>query len=972
MQSFRLLYKDQYSVYLSDSGFCILSYRNVPPGRSVLEEDCCLIFIPDGFIPDESFCRKVEAFCKRFRGKLLWVENPSADRLLWKCTGAADCTGMSVIIGSYCIHLTSLQAEAADSLTFQGSFQSGCHYFPVSGEGIRLDLSASVGSLSFSVSCRPEEDIFRSLQAGIQFVMPVSPEPETEPELELTGNFMTAFYNSLLSCERSFLLDALITPCQLTDENATFLSLPQITFQSTLLTPGGEPVNLISRTGKLVLEKTASSLSYDEETKSYLPGGFQWYWSFQGEFALADSRSQSPVRSLLPGLSGAEYLETQEAIRFIPHQNALLCPVKESANTMPSGITTSWLSFRGTYFSSSESMPLFTSQDMTNSRFLRAYIPPVSAFEAFSPSVPVLPWKQITAGKPEEIRQAEDFLYQSRFHILTGKMRQSAGNTQTASSFTAIAPCGFCVSISPNSKNWDWLGIAQTSDEALPDIRLYSITPETRLALQQKECTLLVSTARDFAALSAMTNTVTLPVDGWEIVLSETHWVEDQTLMLLKYSNASAICELLSDTPQFQYALSLAYTGDQTLRPEYQEFMTIVKDKNFQGVFLLGAAALPKQVSAEIAAITQDIEDGEIKASYTAVFRSKVSVSPQGQITVARSELSSLFTYQGKSITNESRSDRKLDFRTVGLTALIRQSVIREFDSRSELMVAELLGASLVPSCPSDGKCLVLNGCLETISGTPVFQFRLAAEISFQLPDTPISNILFDSLRMVSAPDRTEFLLSGKFSFLTTEGCDLFSYDLLPFTGIRIIKQANVFTVDYHTVSLLQESAVIRENSFAEAFGGKLSQPVLYRTGVSPDDMDFFSITTPVRQGLLGDYWNGLVWTISLGSSGELGAGGALSFEVLAAWTNTSYYTGLRLPGIFRKGFALQGLFTAGFSGIELQKKEADGTLYFRLHGFTLKMLGLTFPGNGAELLLLGKHGTIAWYTGYEEKEAGT
>ncbi|MEG0615337.1 MAG: hypothetical protein RR540_06225 [Oscillospiraceae bacterium] len=929
-----------------------------------------MIFFPDDFIPNADFCANAESFCVRAKPKLLWIDNPIDSYMFWNCTACGNCSNPSINIGEYCVCLNSFKNENDNSITFNGDFHTSSVCFSLSSGGIVLDLSTKTGEVSFSFICPKNTNLFSALNSGIKYVMPLSSETENNYE----NNFTAEFHNSILKSSDDLIISALITPSALLDTTKTYLGLPKGNYQSNLLAPNGYLRNLNAVNAKLVLEKTALVIAYDDSSNDYSYSGMSWYFGISGEFVLLSENDSG--NSTLLGLSASEFISSDSKLEilFMPHNNALICTNKVPPKSNNCTISTAWISFKGTYFSSSKSMPLFNISNNSSSNatdYLRAYIPAVISFTEFSPAAPFISWKDVDISS-EYALQAENILCTSRFDIFTKQAEKSMLNfcdsNASHNSTTAVAPCGLCVSISNDNGGFDWIGIAQTSSESLPNVRLNSPSAKTRFALQQKECELTALTPEEFNSLGIKSNTITLPIDGWELILSEKYWEKDKTLFYIKYNSTISIREKLIDTPQLDNILSLSYTGDGKLRPEFEEIISILDDTNFQGILIFGAVALPSKVAPEVKAVTDDIKSGDIKAIYTIINTSRVDISGSGEIIVSKSNISSLFSYTGKSLVNENHSDIKLAFCTVGLKVIIKQTIIQQFNSRSELMISELMGASLVPSAYFDGKSLVLNGVLETISGNSFYKFSLAYPATFNSPNTPIDEIVFDEIKMVCQTDKTDFVLSGKISFIKTADCDIFSFQSIPFRGIKISKIADILFAEYSSADFMQEFADVRANSFAEAFGGKISYTILGSNKNTPDELGFCSISTPVQQGTLGDIWNGIVWSISLGSSGELGDSSELAFEIITAWSGSNYYIGLQLSDVFAKNFSLQGFLTAKFSGLELQNGES-GTLYFKLHGFTLKMLGLSFPQNGMELLILGEHGKIAWYSGYQPKE---
>lgn len=980
MQKLTIIYQNHCAIYLASGGWCLLTRDRMEVPGSLLGTGACLLFYPPGFTPDKTFCAKAEAFCLRMRARLLWIENPSDDYPFWRCHALAGGFPLALPVSTAVLHLTERTHEEDSCLWFSGIFQAGADYFSVS-EDIRLDLGTCEGILHFSVFCPKETDIFAALHSGLRYILPVEKTfkgEQSQTEAELTENHMTFFESGVLRTDEDITLTADVSPCCLLDENKTFLSLPSVPFTCGLFGTDIAEIVLYPEDGRLVPEVTASALCRHKGTAAWYAGDLAWCWSPSGSFRLCADSHKEKIK-LIPGLSGSEFIGTDGAVRFVPHQNALLSeqmtetphktPASDTQNRTFSVPMTSWLSFRGNYYSSSDSMPLFSSENEKHpGRSLMAYIPLAASFEDQSPAAPVFPWKNAVCGISGTAEEAERLLRRARFTLLTGCPENTAfPKNERASETVAVSPCGLCIGVSRDTQDWNWVGIAQTSEGPLPDIRLCPVSASLRLALQKKDAYLLFTTDAQLRNPEDENMCVDLPVCGFHIRLSADTWIEGQTLMLLKYTDTVTVRELLEDSPQLSHLLSLAFSGDGEVRQEYRELISVLDDPDYQGILLLGAAVSPVNVSREIEAVLKDIPEGGLRAVYTLIPKSGIEITSDGGIKIGLSDISSYFFYKGESLTNERLSRQTLDLRTTDFAVIIRHNTMTGISARMELLVTELFGSPLTPAEDFADSCLVLKGQMETVSDTSILRFKPEAAKAFLLPGTPVSRLVLQDACMECREECTEFQLTGNLSFLCEETCDLFSYEQIGFTGIRLIREPDRFYADYQGAALLPESAALRRGSLAEAFGAAISG-VCFCQDTLPDDQGFFSINTPVRQGALKSGWNGIIWELSLGSSGELGASENLSLEFLAAWNRTDYYFGIRFPGVLNRSFQLQGLITAGFTGIDLILGEKGG-LCLRLHGFTVKLLGLSFPRNGTEMFLLAEHGNIAWYAGYDDKD---
>lgn len=951
-----LLYQEKLSVYKTEQNWSILSYTGNYKGKSIFTDENSLIFYPQDFKPDKNFGKKVIEYWKRSHIKLLWIENPESNYTDWNCVSCSE-SNLIIYIGKYRIGLKQLLEENSNQLIFSGSFVVGMVSLPISPEKIYLDLSNSCGTIRFSFIGR--EDIFLVLDSGIQFVMPILKDIKSSKNRNSISKFKNSVLQTYNKKTETIQMEMICTPCAIQNKELTYIQLPETKFLSSFLSTDGSDVSLIPcKNAKLVFEKTAAFTYFNNKEQRFYASGLSWYLGLCGSF-------KSDCNNILLGLSSTEYFEMSKNLHFIPHQNALIQKTKIPTDSKPI-VTTSWLSFDGAYYSSSKSMPFFSVRES----YLRMYTPCVQKFNENSPAIPVMLWKNAVFKQTEEAKQAEECFINSRYWSLVPTI-QSKTALRNIKPIIAITPCGICVSIESVSGKWNWIGIAQTSNKNLPNICLQSPSEQIKAILQKQDCILITATSEEFCKNITPEGIIKFPVGGWEIVISKQYW-SDNTLFMLKYTDSCSIRSCLSETPQFQHILEEAYSSDGVLKEEYKSFIQIIDDNSFQGIFILEAIALDTlSLSPEFAALTSGISKGQIKSKYTIIKRSKVSISEDGQISVSNSDIQSLFFYKGKSLKSSENLD--FDFRTVGLTVVIEKSIIHSFYSRSELMLAKLFGSRIYPINSSDGNCLVLNGNLEMIGEKTICRFTLSSPITFEVSNSAINQFTVNSVKLVSNKDSRQssknldiFIIEGTMSFICIEECDIFSYGNPPilFTGLNLIKDNSGIVADYSNITLLYNTTSPRDKSFAQIFGAVITECLFGMKNSSPDKMGFSSIIAPVKQNSLETEWNGVIWKITIGSSGELGKDNPLSFEIMTAWSNKNIYIGLRLPGVFKNSFSLQGLITAGFSSIEL----VDGgnkKLFFKFHGFTLKLLGMSFPKKGAELLIIGKNGKTAWYASY-------
>jgi len=344
----------------------------------------------------------------------------------------------------------------------------------------------------------------------------------------------------------------------------------------------------------------------------------------------------------------------------------------------------------------------------------------------------------------------------------------------------------------------------------------------------------------------------------------------------------------------------------------------------------------------------------EIRAVYTAINSSKIT-EENGKLRIGKSSVSAFFHYQA----DEESQPEEGCFRTVGLSVRIAASRMADFYSKSELFLPSVLGERA--DC-----CLFLEGTLEQDSGTDCFHFSLVSGVSCGVSDSMVDRLGIDTVRMLVSSDKREFSLGGRLSFAETEEADLFSYEELAFDELYItVDSEGKLSEDLSRLRFDRERSTVREASFLKTFGCAASAWYAGNT-VSPDELGYVSVNTPVRQAELEGKWNGVVFDVGIGSDGKLGTNAVLGVGLLLAWCGKSCYFGVKETDLL--GFSLSGVLGFGFGGLELVKGEKGLMLKFCSAG--IRLFRFTLPRQSADLYVFGENGRLGWYMGYgEEKE---
>lgn len=953
MQKMTRIYQNHIAVDMAEKGWCLLHYRIEETGSSLWKKDQCLVFFPADFAPDQEFGAKLERLCNKIYMRLLWIENPAAELEFWKVT-IGSWEYPRIRIGKYWIYLKNLLSESDCELVFQGIFGVNGETFSLSEEKVKLSLDNTLGALTYEFSVGP--DTFLNLEVGIEYLRQLPNDMEKGEEKNYTEHFGC----SVICPEDEITIQGSLSPAALWDHRISYFSLPVCNWNSTFLAPQGTNLSLKSEEGaRLVFERTAESISFDETNKVYSVAGISWYLGIDGDFLY---QSNEP---LMLGLLGTEYFSGVGKLRFFANKPGILGMEEVEERTDQEGrpciVTTPWLSIQGTYHSSSSSMPFFAKKD----NYLRNSVPMIKTYEEVGEPFPILPWSGIRfLNEDSTAAEAEGFLQQKRSEILTGQLDMQVLGAAAEAEQLLITPCGMCVSAQSDSGHWNWVGIAQIAGTGSPDIRMQNPALSTRIALQKTECILVASTLESFNGLSETELDLSFCIDGWKLCFSGKNWTE-HSLFMMKYAKSVSVRSLLGQSPQLAYVLERAYDSEGNVERGFEQFLEIIDDADFQGILMLGGLAEADSLSPELKAVLEFTGEAGLEMVYAAITNGRV-VADGTEFSVERSNVNALVLYSGEPEHKEDGAS--FEFCTRDLKVLIEQSKVRHFQSHSELSLYKLFGSALYPEEAMTGSCLVLTGRIEEVNGQQTYKFLLETPVSYKVSDSALASLEIRNVEMSAGTGTLRFLLQGLQTYTLCENLDLFSYDKIEFDGVCLIKGADQKVVDYGSYELYGARAVVRTDSLVEAFGAQLKEFICSDRGDSPDDMGYVSINAPVKQGTLGEEWYGIIWKISLNSSGQLGNNEPLYFELLAAWSGANYYIGIKTGGIFGKSFSLQGILTAGFTGITMEKGNG-GKVYLHLHSFSLKALGITLPQKGVDVYILGEQGKAAWYAAYDDGE---
>lgn len=969
------IYNKNCSIYKNDTGsMFFLTFQPGLPEQLEPETGFSMegtyIFCPSMEEPEEDFFFSLRQYVKRCPDRLLFLENPEGGYERFRCKGIRSLEqGGELKFGKYRLILLNGIKESCngESLVLHGNylFRTPKLICEDTGEDMVIPLFGErCGMIRFTVRAGAGPEVFSALDVGIKYAMPLD---SMKPDSRKRG-FTAVSCSRLLKTDQELILAGCITPHSMLDERKTYFELPKGEYDSSLSTETGKKIKLrTDGSVKLTFETTARNVYYDKQEKRK-DANLEYYLGIAGTFIPSSDR-------ILPGLSGTEFASKVNRITFIPHRNGFL---SKDFPELTGGYaaTAPWVCVNGEYCCAPKGALFYTRDE--EKRF-RQYGTPAAVFDgAMSPAAPFMFWNDALFHSEEEAKDMDMKIYECRYQRLS-EVEQN--KREAEQSVIAVTPQGLAAGFSKESGAINWLGIAQTGEtkEPWPDIRLLKISMPFQKKFQDRDSFFVIENKEQFAQMASHSEHFYITIEGFRFLMTPESFSEE-TILIFKYSDRMSVKDFMKGSHVLSESLKTAYDGKGIIKEGYEDFVSIIDSRVFQGVLLLNGRVEMSGVGQDVRVIMNGVDQDKLNARYLAIRQSRIRQEGD-EIFVEPSGVSALIDYQGDRIVHSSGSDAvDFQFKTIELKVVFENSRVKDFRSVSELLFNKLFLTSIQSKDPENGNCLIIDGRLQRSGNVQGYQFTQRSEITFEPAAGVIKWVVIDGVSLSSSLDGNQFMLSGRMAFEETEGCDIFAFGEenggLRFERLKVFGNAENMSDDYSELSLLQNEAGIREGSLCRQFGGKVVQLLVQTQVETPDELGYLSITSPVKQGEVKAPWMGLVYRIELGSLGGLSGLEAVSMEFLAAWSVSEegrvlYNTALKLPKLLSgEGFSFQGLLSIGFQSVELLKNRA-GSFFFKLHNFSIKALAYEFPPGSADLYLFADQGKVGWYGAWVSEDEG-
>ncbi|HXA50958.1 MAG TPA: hypothetical protein VNV86_11660 [Candidatus Acidoferrum sp.] len=498
-----------------------------------------------------------------------------------------------------------------------------------------------------------------------------------------------------------------------------------------------------------------------------------------------------------------------------------------------------------------------------------------------------------------------------------------------------------------------------------------------------------------------------LVVQGFQFDLSPYLWDRNNTMLLIKYQNAT-LGELVQDTSKWSHADDFNDNPDsiqsvlaayiQTARDskdaDMQNFIDdIVDNRNWNGVLAINVQVPLTGLPPELEGLAAGINPALFLAHHIGATVTPVVVSG-GELVAKPSSIFGLINYPDQGPIVDTVSTYQYKVRT--LKMVMENSSITSFSSVVELLVNQLFGdAALLVGAQSN--VIDFNGTYQKQGSQGTYLFTNNAVNAFKMTSNVLDEVVISGAQFVTIGETTtdtgiqvnsKFLFSGFINFLAQPGFDAFSFGDdknkggLVFSNLsvdlsfdEVIPSYKTFTFDASGITLDTGTSMARDGSLYAHFPLKLTALSSGGSDTRPDKANFMPVGTPLASGGLTDTWYALSFSLNLGTPGALAAQVGFNAGFIVAWSpggsQLSLYIGLSLPGVKggERAITLQGVIKLTFGDVSFM---VNGTSYIlQLRNIALSILSLTIPPSGqTNILLFGDpsgadRDTLGWYAAF-------
>lgn len=425
--------------------------------------------------------------------------------------------------------------------------------------------------------------------------------------------------------------------------------------------------------------------------------------------------------------------------------------------------------------------------------------------------------------------------------------------------------------------------------------------------------------------------------------------------------------------------------------PFYEHFLSLAEDENWTGVLALkvNIAAIPSELQGLLDGIdTTQFFAHHLGVDINPVEGTDIELKKDSSVFGLIDYANPLYRPEHPEQAVQPQSDGPFEFTVLTLQVLFENASVKAFNSKAQLGIAELFGATvdnIVDDQGNTASAVILDGRYQKSGDNPgfVMETQAPATVNMQstvLPRTRISRVQFTTVEDRQADtdpgqrSHVRFNFHGTMDFLqigatdTLPANDLFSFGssdasdtsaglaysnlLLDLLAERDEQGAQQFVFSTADVRFNADLAAARHNSLYQAFPLSAGRLLGGPGAASPVSLGYLPVGGDSRLGDISGSWYGLSFRLDLGTPGELASHIGFEAELLLAWEpvqndgeHLPAFVGLKLPGTEGvSALGLQGIVKVTIDDIELIPiaDESQGTIYLlKLRDIALSLLGL-------------------------------
>lgn len=467
-------------------------------------------------------------------------------------------------------------------------------------------------------------------------------------------------------------------------------------------------------------------------------------------------------------------------------------------------------------------------------------------------------------------------------------------------------------------------------------------------------------------------------IAGWSFFMSPDKWEKNGTIFLTKLNAQHSVSELIlmedswsvrpGEEAVRKIQKQMESLEKQSKLPGSEVLDVILHDRDWRGTVFFSAAVDLDAMPKELQFLANGIDREDFRASY-------VAFPAAGLDDCGQAPVYALIDYQDSAHLN-FEDEREFGFKVLSLRLEIRNGEIGSFLAKVELLINRLFHSRCIGYGSDTGSNIVFDGSYQEHDGGGFYSFVIAAPQSYALSECAVTDLTVGEASLQAGETDCQFVLGGSVALLEHPGMDLFSFERIAFRGFAISMRPKdggyEFASRIESFCLCRDESVCRSGSLAAAFPLKtagiaeVSGKSITEYGYSP-----LKIKNGTDEAEFGRNWMGMLWELETGNLGGLASASNLALKLLTAW-NTSPDPDsptLRVAaGIAVSTNGALNDWALPLQGIITLGFDAielhyGEDFYFKFRNFSVNILGKRFPDTNNDMYLIGDgEGNLGWY----------